>query len=110
MKFLPLTLMLFFILLSCKKDETSTDTKNMVNAKIIDYHNTTGCSKGWIIETDNLTFRAETMPDEQKLKDTMSQKGLPIDILVEFKASDEQSFCSDIYRKVIRWYLVVASN
>lgn len=103
-------LLLVFLLFSCKKDEKTTDPGNMVDATIIAYHNSVGCSKGWIIQTDSLTFRSETMPDEQKLKDVMTEKGLPIPIKVEFTANDELSMCSDIYRKVTKWALVIAAN
>lgn len=50
------------------------------------------------------------MPNEQKLKDVMAEKGLPIPIQVEFTVNDDLSICSVIYWEVTKCALVNAAN
>jgi hypothetical protein len=104
MKKMLLLMTCIFTLSYCSKNE---DIKRDLNdAKITEFNNFPGsCAHGWIIETANLTFRAETIPNENELKEIVTQNDFPILVRLEFKPFEGLSVCSDIYRTVTYWEL-----
>lgn len=101
MKSLFLLLAGSIFLCGCVK--TDTVKRNLVDAKVITFKNTGGCSGGWIIETATLTFRASSITNENELTVLANQKGFPFLIRIEFASPEGVSPCSDIYRPVAYW-------
>jgi hypothetical protein len=103
MKLLFLLLALSIYLSGCLKNDTVK--RNLVDAKVITFKNTGGCSGGWIIEAESFTFRASSITNESELTILASQKGFPFLIRIEFGSPEGLSPCSDIYRTVAYWEL-----
>ncbi|MBL0355909.1 MAG: hypothetical protein IPP72_03050 [Chitinophagaceae bacterium] len=104
-KFMRLLYLLFISVLvsSCLKENAAKE--NLVAAKVIEFRNLGGCAHGWKIETPTLTFRAESVPNENELMAIANQRGFPIFIKLDFYAPEELNPCSDIYRRVTYWEL-----
>jgi hypothetical protein len=101
MKLLFLLLALSIYLSGCLKNDAVK--RNLVDAKVIKFRNTGGCSGGWIMEAESFTFRASSITNENELTILANRKGFPFFIRIEYGSSRELSPCSDIYRPVAYW-------